>query len=108
MTENNHAYSNVIDNAGYGIMSIRAPVNIVANNTIGKFISSYEYFLSYDSKLVIENQKFSNDRIRGQYGNNTITIQKSGSISMNGEHSINTNIDPYRNALADQTMTVSS
>jgi hypothetical protein len=108
VTQNNHVHDNTIYNAQYAIMSIRSPLNILETNDIGDGISSYEYYASDDSKLVINNQDFTDDRIRGQSGSNTIEIGGSGYISVNGGEAIETDTTPYSISLTSATIAVNS
>jgi parallel beta-helix repeat protein len=100
VTRNNNAHDNTINNANYAIQSSRSSSNTVSNNNIGT-TRSYEYYLDISSGLIIENQEFSSDRIRGNNGANSIKIQNSGTITVGGT-SYDTNVNPYTKTLSLQ------
>jgi parallel beta-helix repeat protein len=80
-TTKNRIYNNTIKNADNGFVIRVADGNTLANNTLGN-ITSYEYYLTEGVELEIENQHFTNDKISGGSGTNTVTISDSKTIAV--------------------------
>jgi parallel beta-helix repeat protein len=108
VTQNNNAHDNHISKTTYGIIASRAKDNIVAHNKFDSSSTSYEYFMTYDSKLTIDDQKFSNDKVRGANGTNTAEIHDSGFVSMDEGSAIDTSTRPYTANLTSKVITVDS
>jgi len=108
VTQNNFAHDNTISKATYGIISNNSPINTVKNNNLDSATISYEYYLTYDSKLIIDSQTFNSDKIRGVSGTNTIEIRNSGNISIDVGAPIDTDATPYSTTLTNRIITVNT
>jgi|SRR5215510_561044 len=78
--------------------------NIVANNTISKNLS-YQYFMTKNSQMLLDGETFKLGEIRGAEGNNTVTIQNSGIINIDGKP-VDTNLKPFVVSLTNRTLDV--
>jgi parallel beta-helix repeat protein len=103
----NSIHDNTISDATYAIKISRADGNTFEDNDIDG-ADSYEYYLVYGATFTIEDQYFSNDRIYGASGSNRVTIEDSGTITINGGSSYNTDANPYSKTLTNQRITVDS
>lgn len=108
VTQNNNAHDNDISKTTYGIIASRAKDNTAADNKFDSSSTSYEYFMTYDSKLTIDDQKFSNDKARGVNGANIVEIRDSGSVSVDDGQAIDTGTSPYSATLTNKTITADS
>lgn len=59
------------------VSSVNANNNLFIGNNIGT-IEKYEYYVSHNGSLQIRNQTFTDDKIRGGSGYNTVSIFNSG------------------------------
>jgi len=103
----NSIHDNTIRGPTYGVKITRADGNTFEDNDI-RSADKYEYYLIYGATFTIENQHFSNDRIYGATGSNKVTIQDSGTITINGGTSYNTDSKPYSKTLTKARITVNS
>jgi len=97
---------NSFDNVQYAIRALASAKNTFASNTFGK-INNDHFLISSSASIAIENQQFSNTKIRGTAGNNEVIIQKSGKINVAGTI-YDTDATPYKKILNSQTITVNS
>jgi len=107
-TQNNFAHDNTISKATYAIISVSSSVDTVKNNNLDSASITYEYYLSGNSKLIIDSQTFNSDKIRGASGTNPIEIRNSGNISVDGGAAIDTDAAPYTTDLTNKIITVKS
>ncbi len=116
-TTGNRVYNNTVRNAENGIKVGNSAGNIFANNTFEN-ITSFEYSLENGGEVIIEDQRFTNDKISGKSGTNIATISNSGTITVDNNDSENvdddnnniydTNGDSYIVELSDETITIES
>lgn len=117
-TTGNRVYNNTVINADNGINVGNSNDNILANNTFQN-ITSFEYSLENGGEVIIEDQRFTNDKISGKSGTNIATISNSGTITVDNSDSENvdddddnntydTNGDSYIVELSDETITIES
>jgi len=108
IAQNNLAHDNTISKATYALISSSAPVNTVKHNFIDSGTVSYEYYLTANSKFVIDTQSFNFDKIRGVTGSNPVQIQNSDNISIDGGAPVDTNAAPYSTTLSGKIITVNT
>jgi len=106
-SRDNSIHDNTIRDATYGVKIARADRNTFADNDI-RNAGRYEYYLVYGATFTIEDQYFSNDRFYGASGSNRVTIEDSGTITINGGTSYNTDARPYSKTLTNQRIIVDS
>ena len=110
-TTGNRIYNNTVINADNGIKVGNSDSNILANNTFEN-ITSFEYSLGNGGEVIIENQRFTNDKISGELGTNIATISNSGTIIVDvdddPDENHDTDDDSYIVELSDETITIES
>jgi parallel beta-helix repeat protein len=110
-TTGNRIYNNTVRNAENGINVGNSDGNILANNTFEN-ITSFEYSLGNGGEVIIENQRFTNDKISGESGTNIATISNSGTIIVDvdddPDENHDTDDDSYIVELSDETITIES
>jgi hypothetical protein len=106
ISSGNRIYDNSITNTDYAMRSKAAGPNTFSSNEFGTMRDGH-WIMSASSKIVIENQHFDNYIIRGDSGNNIVTIQDSGRIKI-GSTTYDTDAAPYKKTLNGQTITVDS
>jgi hypothetical protein len=85
----------MVRNANNGIKVGNSDGNIFENNTFEN-IESYEYLVSDGSEITIKDQYFTDDKISGGSGENTVAISSSGMITLdNDDDSEDDNDDNY-------------
>jgi len=91
-----------------------ATYNTFRNNDIGPATQN-EFKIEDDTKIVLENQSFTDDRIKGENGTNVVIIVDSGDIEVRNDSTDdegqdttahNTNESPYTHKLTDNEVIV--
>lgn len=104
--------NNLFDNNNLTGMVYAVKVSVANNNNsfvsnVINQIKNLEYLISHNGSLQMQNQIFSNDKVRGGSGSNIIDIVNSGKITVN-MLPINTNLSKYNTALSSRTVIVNS
>ena len=98
---------NIISGGNYGMLIATADEGNIARNNSFFNVSVSEYYLTYGAGLVIDEQEFSETRIRAGNGTNIITIQNSEEIMVENS-TFDTAIQPYTQALTHVSISVNS
>jgi parallel beta-helix repeat protein len=104
-TENNIIHNNTITGAELGIAAIRSQDNVLENNDFSDV--EFEYYVTLDSSLIIQNQTFNGYEIKGSIGTNMVEIADSGIVSI-GDEVQDSGSDSIRERLTHDTLTVDS
>lgn len=104
-TEDNIIHNNTITGAEWGIAAIRSQDNVLENNDFSYV--EFEYYMTDDSAIIIQNQTFNDYEIRGSGGTNVVEIADSGIVSMEDEIN-DSNSDSVREQLTHDILVVDS
>src|SRR5215212_260449 len=107
MSSGNKIYNNTFDGVQNGIRALASSDNIFSNNTFGN-VTGFQYTLSSDASMVIENQTFDMVNVRGVSGDNTLSIRNSGTIIIDNTVEHDTALEPYTQVLSDQSVKIDS
>jgi hypothetical protein len=64
--------------------------------------------LTSNARMDIEDQAFDMTNVRGILGSNTLSIQSSGTITVDNSTTHDTDIEPYTQILTDRTVNINS
>jgi mannuronan 5-epimerase len=107
MSTGNMVYDNSFDGVQYAIRAMASSDNTFSNNAFGN-VTDYQYILTLDASINIEDQDFSSVNIRGVSGDNTLSIQDSGVITIDNNMDHDTDVEPYTQVLTSQTVNIDS
>src|SRR5918992_5839916 len=107
MSSGNMIYNNTFDNLQNGIRASASIDNTLSSNIFGN-VTDFQYIMSMDATMDIENQNFDMINIRGVEGANTLTIRNSGEIIIDNSTAYNTDIQPYTEVLFSRSINVVS
>ena len=107
MSSGNMIYDNTFDGVQYALRAMASSDNTFSNNAFGN-VTDYHYIMTLDASIDIEDQIFSSVNIRGISGDNTLSIQDSGIITIDNNMDHDTDVEPYTQVLSSQTINIDS
>ena len=107
MSSGNRIYNNTFDGVQNGIRALASSDNIFSNNIFGN-VTDFQYTMSSDASMDIENQVFDMVNVRGFSGDNTLSIRNSGKIIIDNTIGHDTGLEPYTEVLSDQSVKIDS
>jgi mannuronan 5-epimerase len=107
MSSGNMIYDNTFDSVQYAVRAMASSDNTFSNNAFGN-VTDYHYIMTLDASIDIEDQIFSSVNIRGISGDNTLSIQDSGIITIDNNMDHDTDVEPYTQVLSSQTINIDS
>src|SRR5919109_192893 len=107
MSTGNRIYDNRFDSVTNPIRAIASSDNTFSNNAFAN-VTEYQYIMTSDASIDIQNQIFSSVNIRGISGANTLSIEDSGVIKIDSSREHDTDEEPYTQVLSSQTINVDS
>jgi mannuronan 5-epimerase len=107
MSSGNMIYDNTFDGVHYAIRALASSDNTFLDNTFGDVIE-YHYIMTSDASIDIQNQVFSSVNIRGISGANTLSVQDSGTITIDNSREHDTDVEPYTQVLSSETINIDS
>ena len=107
MSSDNRIYNNTFDGVQNAIRALASSDNTFSNNIFGN-VTEFHYILTSDASMNIENQTFDMTNVRGFSGDNTLSIQNSGTILIDNTMDHDTDLEPYTTVLSGESMNIDS
>jgi mannuronan 5-epimerase len=107
MSSDNRVYNNTFDGVQNAIRASASSDNTFSNNIFDN-VTDFHYTMTSDAGMNIENQNFDTVDVRGVSGDNTLSIQNSGTIIIDNTIDHDTDLEPYTTVLSGESMNIDS
>ena len=107
MSSDNRIYNNTFDGVENAIRAVASSNNTFSSNVFGN-VTDFQYIMTSNASMDIENQIFDMTNVRGVLGGNTLSIRDSGTIIIDNTIDHDTDIEPYTQILTGQSININS
>lgn len=107
MSSDNTKYNNTFNGVQNTIRASASSGNTFSNNIFDN-VTDFHYTMTSDAGMNVENQTFDMVNVRGVSGDNTLSIQNSGTIIIGNTIDHDTDLEPYTTVLSYESMNIDS